>query len=633
MFPALLVTLASAALFAADTSPKFIAPKTLAELEARIKQVLDSTKTPGVGLAIVRHDSVLYAGGIGLARRAPDVNATAATLFRIGSTSKQFVALTALALEREGKLSLNDPLSKRLPGFYFANPWEATDPVRIVHLLEHTAGFDDNSLQSYANSDPTPLTLAAGLAIDSATRVSRWRPGTRFSYCNTGPAIVARIIEIIEGKPFEQVIQERWFTPLGMRTATYLKPDSTQPAAVLYRADGSTPVPYWHVFMRPAGSINASALDMAQLVRFLTGHGTINGTALLPPESIDRMGRSATSLASRAGLEVSYGLHHYRTTDSTGFTWTSHGGSVEGGLSDLSFLPKEQVGYAFQINAGNGKAYRQIATLVRAFLTAELPAPVVPVAMTVNAGTRAAFAGWYHTDNPRQQHLYFLERLASLSRVTFSDANMTIAPLLGAAERFVPVDSTRYRSKGEGTATLVFVRDAENDRPFGIETVGASLGQSWERVSGAQAWTNIVLTLCWIVALVLSLAAALFGGVRWLVRKARKRETPAAAARSAWTLALGITLALLLKVGLLAVASDSLGTLGTFNAVSCLIWVSGLFFALLAAYGIAAAVRVRAANTTWGRISGVTVRAVLVAHAIAAAYLAYWGAITWRTWA
>jgi CubicO group peptidase (beta-lactamase class C family) len=117
--------------------------------------------------------------------------ATEATLFRIGSTSNAFVALTAMALVREGKLSLDTPLAKALPGFWFRNAWEATDPVRIVNLLEHTSGFDDNSLQSYANSDPKPLTLSEGLAIDTATRVSRWRPGTHFSYCNTGPAIVA----------------------------------------------------------------------------------------------------------------------------------------------------------------------------------------------------------------------------------------------------------------------------------------------------------------------------------------------------------------------------------------------------------------------------------------------------------
>ena len=98
---------------------------------------------------------------------SPEIRASDATLFRIGSTSKAFVALTAQALVREGRLSLNQPLAEALPGFYFANAWVSTDPVRIVHLLEHTSGFDDNSLRSYANSEPVPLALAAGLAQDS----------------------------------------------------------------------------------------------------------------------------------------------------------------------------------------------------------------------------------------------------------------------------------------------------------------------------------------------------------------------------------------------------------------------------------------------------------------------------------
>ena len=85
------------------------------------QRLLDSTQTPGAGLAIVRHDSVLFTGGIGRARVVPTMQASEKTLFRIGSISKQFVALVALELQREGKLSLQDPLASRLPGFWFRN--------------------------------------------------------------------------------------------------------------------------------------------------------------------------------------------------------------------------------------------------------------------------------------------------------------------------------------------------------------------------------------------------------------------------------------------------------------------------------------------------------------------------------
>ena len=632
---ALLATLLAATFVgAADSTPKFVAPKTIPELEARIRHVLDSAKVPGVGLAIVRHDSVVYAGGLGLARMSPAAPANATTLFRIGSTSKAFVALTAQALVREGKLKLDDKLSDRLPGFWFKNPWEATDPVRIVNLLEHTAGFDDNSLQSYANSDPTPVSLERGLAIDSATRVSRWRPGTRFSYCNTGPAIVARIIEIIEGKPFEQVIQDRWFTPIGMTTATYFRPDSSKlPVATLYRADGRTPVPYWHVFIRPAGSINASALDMAQYVRFLLGRGTINGRELLDSASIARMEQSGSSLASRSGITTTYGLHLYRTTDSTGFLWSSHNGGVEGGLSDMSYLAGDGVGYAFQVNSANGAAFGKITQLVRAYVTQGISPPARPAVAPVNATTRAQFAGWYHTVNPRQQHLYFFERLATLSRVSFTDTGFTIKPLLGKGESFVPVDSVRFRAAGEGAATLAFVHDEVNDRPRGIEASGAALGKSWEQVSGGQAMTNVVLVGLWILGLFVSVLVGLFIGVRGIVRRIWKRASRPSVARRAWGVAIAGTVAIVSAVVLLAVGSDSIQRIGTLTVVSGGSWALFLVFGALAVCGVVVAVRSGPPSTRWERVSLTTARVVLMLHAVAACYLAYWGVIGWRTWA
>jgi CubicO group peptidase (beta-lactamase class C family) len=74
-----------------------------------------------------------------------------------------------------------------VPEVTFSNRWEATDPVRLVHLMEHTTGFDDIHLREYASNDPTPIALKEALAYGAASRVSRWRPGTRMAYCNSGP--------------------------------------------------------------------------------------------------------------------------------------------------------------------------------------------------------------------------------------------------------------------------------------------------------------------------------------------------------------------------------------------------------------------------------------------------------------
>lgn len=635
----MLATLLTAALLpvaaaAADSAPKkFVAPRTIPELEARIRKVLDSTHVPGMGLAIVRHDSVVYTGGIGLSRVSPARPATAATLFRIGSTSKAFVALTVMALVREGKLSLRDPLRKHLPDFYYVNPWEATDTLRLVHLLEHTSGFDDNSLKSYAHNDPTPITLERGLALDSATRVSRWRPGTRFSYCNTGPAIVARVIEVIEGKPFEQVVQERWFGPIGMATATYLFPDTARvAAATLYRDDGTTPVPYWHVFIRPAGSINAAATDMAAYVRFLLGRGTIDGKVLLPADALERMERTESGLMGRAGLTVGYGLHLYRTTDSTGFVWTGHNGGVEGGLSDLSYLPQHGVGYALQINAGNGGALRLLTQLVRGYVTQGLAPQAPPPRATVSAAVRARFTGWYRAASPRMQHVAFAERLLGVDHLTFTDTSLVLQPLLDDVSEMIPVDSLLYRGRGEPVATMALVSDPGNGASEGLENFGPRLGGSAVKVSAFNALGSAALAALWCLAALLSLAAALFGGVRWVVRRLRKRPTPRPAVATPWRWAMLATLFALLNVGLLIAASDDLLALGKLTAMSGGMHVAGVLFALASLAGVVIAVRGAAATTRWEKVSLATARVVLVMNLVAACYMTYWGYIGWRTW-
>jgi CubicO group peptidase (beta-lactamase class C family) len=79
---------------------------------------------------------------LGVADVASGRSTTPETLFRIGSVSKAFVSLAILMLVNQGKLSLDDPVHKLAPEVWFENPWESTDPVRVVHLLDHTTGWD-----------------------------------------------------------------------------------------------------------------------------------------------------------------------------------------------------------------------------------------------------------------------------------------------------------------------------------------------------------------------------------------------------------------------------------------------------------------------------------------------------------
>ena len=165
--------------------------RSIDELRQQLEKALAETHTPGVSVAIVHRDGPEWVAGLGKADVASGRATTAETLFRIGSTSKGFASLSILMLADQGKLSLDDPVHKLAPEVWFENRWEASDPVRVVQLLEHTTGWDDVHPKVMAHDDPRPLTLAEGLALDPDSRTSRWRPGTFYSYSNAGPPVAA----------------------------------------------------------------------------------------------------------------------------------------------------------------------------------------------------------------------------------------------------------------------------------------------------------------------------------------------------------------------------------------------------------------------------------------------------------
>jgi CubicO group peptidase (beta-lactamase class C family) len=613
------------------------APRSVAALVARLVSILDSSRVPGAGVAIVRHDSVLFAGGIGLAHRTPARAATARTLFRIGSTSKMFIGLTALVLEREGKLRLTDPVSRHLPELHIANPWEATDTVRLIHLLEHTSGLDDNSVKAYASSDPAPLSLADGLALDSASLRSRWRPGTRFAYSNTGPAIVARIIETIEDQPFEAIVQHRWFDRIGMTTATYFHPDPARAdLATLYRNDRTTPVPYWHLFARPVGAINAAPTDMAALLRFLVGRGVVGADTILPPQLLDRAERASTWIGTRTGIsDVGYGLTLYRTEGADGRIWTGHEGGVEGGLSDLSYLPEHGLGYALQINASSGGTLRVLAAAVREFLTSELPpvqrAPVAPMAPVMAKD----FAGWYRPVSPRPQVISGIDRILNLEHVIIRDQKIEIDGVVGPTRWYVPVDSLLFRNVDGTVATLSFHRDSANGRPLAMD--GLSSGTSYERISTATAMLTLGLVGLWMLAIVAGAIGGLVLGVAWLVRRFRQPRghdvpTPTAAVPLWWLSCLASGLAFLYLTTLQAGFAD-VHELGTLTPLSAAFAASPVLFGLTVLLGLVSAVRGwGAGDTRRARLSAWGARTMLVLHAVTLAYIWRHGLLGWMPW-
>ena len=594
-----------------------ISPKDLAGLEQALQKILDESETAGAGVALVSRDEVLWLGGLGRADIATGRRVTPDTLFRIGSISKSFVGLAVLMLQEQGKLDLNDKLSVLAPEIEFDNPWEETDPVRLAHLLEHTTGFDDIHLREYAHNDPHPISLREGLAYEPKSRSSRWKPGTYLSYCNSGPAVAAYIVEKVTGKRFEDFVQENLFDPIGMATASYFLTEAVEEnLAKGYEGDGVTEAPYWHILVRPSGAINASAREMAYFVQMLLNRGAVDGRPILQPQSIERMETPATAWSARRGLPAGYALGNY-TDLGNGFVFHGHSGGVNAYLADYGYLREQGVGYAFMISSGDGDVFEKIQELLRRYITRELEKPI-PATADVAPEELERWVGYYEPVAPRTELTRFLVRLTGITRVTTQDGRLAMKSVFGDKQVYRPSGKGQFAKEGDPIASIMFL-DAESGEKIVLGRFGG-----YRAIPFWFAWLELGLAG---LSLVLMASSILFALV-WVPRKllGRLRGISHLSVR---TVPLLSVLSLAGAFGLIFAAGEDV--IWDFGRPTIWSWswvVLTWLFAIFAVSGLVQAFR----NGSVRKSVRVHSLLVSLANLTVMLYLSYWGIIGLRPW-
>jgi D-alanyl-D-alanine carboxypeptidase len=182
------------------------------KVDAIAEQVLKATGVPSASIAIVKDGKVAYAHAYGLARLEPPLPATPEMRYSIGSISKQFTAAAILLLQQDGKLNLNDPVSKYLPDLTRANE------VTLRMLLAHTSGYQDYWPQDYVMPPMLNAVTASEILNQWAKKPLDFEPGTKWQYSNTNYVIAGLVIEKVSGMPLMRFLQLRIFTPLDMKS-------------------------------------------------------------------------------------------------------------------------------------------------------------------------------------------------------------------------------------------------------------------------------------------------------------------------------------------------------------------------------------------------------------------------------
>jgi CubicO group peptidase (beta-lactamase class C family) len=324
----------------------------VADHRARIPGLMAAEHIPGLAVALVDGDRVVWQQGFGTTEDGGHTPVTVDTLFSAQSTSKAFTATAALRAVQAGRLDLDEPITTYLPGFTVNSAFEPHPERRITTrmLLAHTAGFTHEAPVGN-NYEPEPGDFGAHVRSISGTWL-RFPAGTGYAYSNLGIDLAGHILERVWDRPFAAVMSDTLLTPLGMTHSTF---DRGRVEATPGRAVGHTgqPVPPpLHIGMTAAGGLWTGAADLARYLEFQLGDGTLDGRTVLDAALIRQM---RTVPAPHAGAPAGYALGVARTRWRAGryLDLFSHGGGGAGFLADLWWLPQLRLGIAVLTNSAD----------------------------------------------------------------------------------------------------------------------------------------------------------------------------------------------------------------------------------------------------------------------------------------
>lgn len=301
--------------------------------------------------------------------------------FRAGSISKSFVAFALLLAEAEGKLNLQDPISKWVDDVEVKNRHKT--PIKIVNLLEHTAGFDDMRVNEMYRKPGEDISLQYALSVNPRSRMVRWEPGTIYSYSNPGYTLAALILERATSMPYHEYIRLKIFEPLGMRSSSFFPGDSLL-NRLAQGTEGDKTVSYKEIYHAPSGNLVTTASDLAQWVQLLMNTGKINGTQVFDSLTILKMFQRESSTAANLGMKNGYAKGILVSHDSQPKSFW-HNGAIDGFCGEYKFFPDNGKGYVVLFRSSNGeKGISKVEEALHKAASNETKTPIQTQTLSVN---------------------------------------------------------------------------------------------------------------------------------------------------------------------------------------------------------------------------------------------------------
>ena len=409
---------------------------------------------PGASFLVAQNGKLLYRKAVGKSNLELDIDMTSDNVFELASISKQFTAIAILMLEEQGKLNVNDPITKYIPDY----PTNGKT-ITIHQLLNHTSGIKSytsmGDLRSFARKDKSPKELIDYFKNEPMD----FNPGEEFRYNNSGYILLGYIIEQITGDTYENYIEKNIFEKLGMSNSRY----GSKKELIKNRAEGynqnengyvnsdyiSMSIPY------AAGSLMSTVDDMLKWQNALTNNTLIKATSL-------EKGINGSTLNNGEHIDYGYGLGALNFKGSKGYT---HSGGIFGFSTNGIYLIDEDT---YVIGLSNCSC-NDVSGVTRKLIAAAIgkPFPNIKDAITLSEDKMKQWVGAYEFEDGAIRHIFLKDGKLNSMRESETNTVFQIFPL--SETRYIFEDGIEYNfsKTSNGKRQAIFITD---NKSIGKET-------------------------------------------------------------------------------------------------------------------------------------------------------------------
>lgn len=577
-----------------------------------IRQLIEKTNSVGTSVIVTNRDSIIYLGEFGKADLENNIPVTNETLFGLGSITKTFTALGILKLVETGKLKLNDKVLDLAPELPITNKWEKDYPVRIVHLLEHTSGFDELHPKDRTipiNNDDFPL--LNGITHVKNSVITRWEPGSRFAYSNVGYLVAGYIIEKISGKSYNDFIKTEVLNDLRMYQSAIEYDDINHNLLAKSYSSNKKALPFKYVFTRPTASLYSSAKDMSKFLQMTLSKGEMENGEFLSSTTFNDF-ETHHSIKLFQNTENGYRLGVFPRFY-YGTKWYGHGGSFNQYNSEFEYCHDLQIGI-FVVS--NGPNSTKTVDGILEILHAQFDIKNKDISSNTPSGNINSFTGYFIPISPRNQLLYPFSELFNGGLQIKDKDNQLFISGVDSPEKRLYITSDNKLSSSKDNLGYQYIFDSSKNMLL------TSLGFAYERKS-----VILMITLGLILAISIGyiLISQLVLGIRVIMTIVNRKITTI----GVQTILESSSSILLIGIVTFLISAGSDNTHEP-NMTNIILFITTLSFPLLTIIGTVYLIKDKLKNRSLLNrtyLLGLTASLIFMTS-----YLYYWDLLAFRIW-